>query len=172
MDFTVSVLLGTFILSIAALFVFIWSLSNGLFGDGLQAATEIFVPNELGRVEDPAATAAQIERLQQPAILGLRIDESLYFANARFLEDAISSHVAVRSGLRHVVLQCSAINDIDASALESLETINQRLKTSGVQLHLSEVKGPVLDRLQRSHFLGQLSGRVFLTHHQAVMALA
>ena len=65
MDFTVSVLLGTFILSIAALFVFIWSLSNGLFGDGLQAATEIFVPNELGRVEDPAATAAQIERLQQ-----------------------------------------------------------------------------------------------------------
>ena len=65
MDFTVSVLLGTFILSIAALFVFIWSLSNGLFGDGLQAATEIFVPNEIGRVEDPAATAAQIERLQQ-----------------------------------------------------------------------------------------------------------
>jgi cytochrome c oxidase cbb3-type subunit I len=65
MDFTVSVLLGTFLLSIAALFVFIWSLSNGLFGDGLQAATEIFVPNELGRVEDPAATAAQIERLQQ-----------------------------------------------------------------------------------------------------------
>jgi sulfate permease, SulP family len=112
------------------------------------------------------------EVLQQPAILGLRIDESLYFANARFLEDAISSHVAVRSGLRHVVLQCSAINDIDASALESLETINQRLKTSGVQLHLSEVKGPVLDRLQRSHFLGQLSGRVFLTHQQAVMALA
>jgi hypothetical protein len=35
MDFTVSVLLGTFILSIAALFVFVWSLSNGLFGDGL-----------------------------------------------------------------------------------------------------------------------------------------
>ena len=65
MDFTVSVLLGTFILSIAALFVFIWSLSNGLFGDGFQAATEIFVPNELGRVEDPAATAAQIDRLQQ-----------------------------------------------------------------------------------------------------------
>ena len=108
----------------------------------------------------------------QSAILGLRIDESLYFTNARFLEVTISSHLADRSGLRHVVLQCSAINDIDASALESLETINQRLKTSGVQLHLSEVKGPVLDRLQRSHFLGYLSGRVLFTHHQAVMALA
>jgi SulP family sulfate permease len=110
--------------------------------------------------------------LEQPGILGLRMDESLYFANARFLEDAMALHVAARPGLRHVVLQCSAVNDIDASALESLETINERLQTSGVQLHLSEVKGPVLDRLQRSHLLAQLSGQVFLTHHQAVMALA
>ena len=109
--------------------------------------------------------------LEQPGILGLRVDESLYFANARFLEDTIAAQVAVRPGLRHVVLQCSAVNDIDASALESLETINERLQTSGVQLHLSEVKGPVLDRLQRSHLLAQLSGQVFLTHHQAVLAL-
>ena len=65
MDFTVGVLLGTFVLSIAALFVFIWSLSNGLFGDGVAAATEIFAPNELGKVEDPAATAAQKGGLQQ-----------------------------------------------------------------------------------------------------------
>jgi SulP family sulfate permease len=78
----------------------------------------------------------------------------------------------MRSGVRHVVLQCSAVNDIDASALESLETINERLQTSGVQLHLSEVKGPVHDRLKRSHFLAELSGQVFLTHHQAVRALS
>jgi sulfate permease, SulP family len=109
--------------------------------------------------------------LEQPGILGLRIDESLYFANARFLEDTIAAQVAVRPGVRHVVLQCSAVNDIDASALESLETINARLQASGVQLHLSEVKGPVHDRLQRSHLLAELSGQVFLTHHQAVMAL-
>ena len=110
--------------------------------------------------------------LEQPGILGLRVDESLYFANARFLEDTIAAQVAMRSGVRHVVLQCSAVNDIDASALESLETINERLQTSGVQLHLSEVKGPVHDRLKRSHFLAELSGQVFLTHHQAVRALS
>jgi cytochrome c oxidase cbb3-type subunit I len=65
MDFTVSVLLGTFILSMVALFIFIWSMSNGLFGDGIAAATVIFVPNELGKVEDPAATSVQISGLQQ-----------------------------------------------------------------------------------------------------------
>jgi cytochrome c oxidase cbb3-type subunit 1 len=65
MDFTVSVLLGTFLLSVAALFVFIWSMSKGLFGDGVSAATVIFAPNELGTVEDPAATALQKGGLQQ-----------------------------------------------------------------------------------------------------------
>lgn len=107
----------------------------------------------------------------QPDVLALRMDESLYFANARALEDRINAAVAARPALRHVVLQCSAINDIDASALDSLEAINERLRDAGLQLHLSEVKGPVMDKLQRSDFLQRLSGRVFLTHHQAVRSL-
>jgi len=107
-----------------------------------------------------------------PAVLGLRVDESLFFANARALEDRINDAVASRPALRHVVLQCSAINHIDASALESLEAIDQRLRQAGMALHLSEVKGPVMDRLQRTDFLQHLSGRVFLTHHQAAQALS
>lgn len=91
MDFTVSVLLGTFILSIAALFVFIWSLSNGLFGDGLQAATEIFVPNELGRVEDPAATAAQIKGLQQATGTASEGDSAVSESDAKARDDADKS---------------------------------------------------------------------------------
>src|SRR5258708_36736746 len=65
MEFTVSLLLSTFLLSVAALFAFIWSMSKGLFGDGTAAATQIFAPNELGTVEDPAATSAQKGGLQQ-----------------------------------------------------------------------------------------------------------
>ena len=107
-----------------------------------------------------------------PEILSLRVDESLYFANARALEDKINDAVAEQPALRHVILQCSAINDIDASALESLEAIEHRLSAAGIALHLSEVKGPVMDRLQNTDFLGTLSGRVFLTHHQAVAALS
>ena len=107
-----------------------------------------------------------------PRLASLRVDESLYFANARVLEDRVNALVADRPELQHVVLQCSAINDIDASALESLEAIDQRLQDSGLQLHLSEVKGPVMDRLQTSHFLRQLSGKVFLTQYQAIEALA
>ncbi len=107
----------------------------------------------------------------QPGILSLRVDGSLFFANARFLEDRIAAETARHPQMRHLILQCTAVNDIDASALESLRTIQQRLAEAGVRLHLSEVKGPVMDRLQRSDFLQHLSGRVFLTHHQAVHAL-
>ncbi|MDP2249638.1 MAG: sulfate permease [Hydrogenophaga sp.] len=107
-----------------------------------------------------------------PQVLGLRVDESLYFANSRALEDRVNDAVASRPALKHVVLQCSAINDIDASALESLETINHRLRDAGVRLHLSEVKGPVMDRLKSTHFLHDLGGEVFLTQHQAIRQLA
>jgi SulP family sulfate permease len=106
-----------------------------------------------------------------PEVLGLRVDESLYFANARALEDWINAEVADRPQLRHVVLQCTAINDIDGSALESLEAIDDRLRGAGLALHLSEVKGPVMDRLRRSDFVEHLSGKVFLTHYQAISEL-
>jgi sulfate permease, SulP family len=110
--------------------------------------------------------------LVDPAILSLRVDESLYFANARALEDSVNDAVARQPTLRHLVLQCSAINDIDASALESLEAIEHRLKDAGVALHLSEVKGPVMDRLKTTDFLRHLSGKVYLTHFQAVCDLS
>ena len=107
----------------------------------------------------------------QPDLVGIRVDESLYFANARPLEDYVAAQVAAHPSIQHVVLQCTAVNAIDASALESLEAITQRLKDAGVKLHLSEVKGPVMDRLQRTEFMHDLTGEIFLTHHQAVQAL-
>jgi SulP family sulfate permease len=109
--------------------------------------------------------------ITSPQVLSVRIDESLYFANARALEDRIYDLAAARPGIRHVVLMCSAVNFIDASALESLETIVARLKDAGVAFHLSEVKGPVMDRLERSHFLRHLTGQVFLSQHEAMQAL-
>jgi len=105
------------------------------------------------------------------SVLSVRVDESLYFANARYLEDRIYALVAERPALEHVVLVCPAVNFIDASALESLEMIADRLRAMGVTFHLSEVKGPVTDRLARSDFSTHFTGRVFLSQHQAMAAL-
>ena len=107
-----------------------------------------------------------------PGIVTLRVDESLYFANARFLEDNIYDRVSTDKGIHHVILQCCAINEIDLSALESLEMINSRLSEMKVKLHLSEVKGPVMDQLRNQHFLKNLSGKVFLSQYEAVTMLS
>jgi SulP family sulfate permease len=109
--------------------------------------------------------------ITQDSILSLRIDESLYFANTRYLEDLIYREVAERPALKHVVLMCSAVNEIDLSALESLETINRRLDDNGITLNLSEIKGPVMDCIERTHFLEELTGQVYLSQHQAVSDL-
>lgn len=106
-----------------------------------------------------------------PGVLSLRVDESLWFANARFLEDRVAALTAGRPGLRHVVLMCPAVNRIDSSALASLEEINRRLRAASIRFHLSEVKGPVMDRLKRTAFVDQLSGEVFLSHHEAICQL-
>jgi sulfate permease, SulP family len=107
-----------------------------------------------------------------PHLLTVRVDESLTYLNARWLEEYVLELVAERQELRHVVLMASAVNAVDASGLESLEAINHRLGDAGVGLHLSEVKGPVMDRLQRSHLLDELNGRVFLSQDQAFAELA
>ena len=106
-----------------------------------------------------------------PRLVSLRVDGSLYFANARALEDRVNEAVAKHPELQHLVLQCSAINVVDASALESLEAIEKRLREAGIALHLSEVKGPVMDRLKHTEFLQGLSGKVFLSHYQAIAEL-
>ena len=106
-----------------------------------------------------------------PRVLSVRVDESLYFANARWLEDRLYDMAVADRTLKHVVLICSAVNDIDASALESLEALNERLDAAGVSFHLSEVKGPVMDKLKRSDLLELLTGKVFLSHYDALVTL-
>ncbi|MEZ5891697.1 MAG: sulfate permease [Parvularculaceae bacterium] len=109
--------------------------------------------------------------ITSPTVAAIRIDGNLFFANARFLEDKVLGLAADAPELKHIVLMCSAINEIDASALESLEAINERLKDAGLSFHLSEVKGPVMDKLKKTHFLDALTGRIFLSQFEAMNAL-
>jgi len=106
-----------------------------------------------------------------PRILTIRIDESLTYLNARWLEEFVLEQVAEQPELRHLILMCSAINGVDASALESIEAINHRLDDAGVKMHLSEVKGPVMDALEKSHLIHDLTGTVWLSQNEAFQSL-
>jgi SulP family sulfate permease len=108
------------------------------------------------------------EVITRSDIMSLRIDESLYFANASFVESRLYALLEERPETRHVILMCTAVNEIDLSALEALESINRQLRERDITLHLSEVKGPVMDVLRHTHFLEDLSGKIFMSQHHAV----
>ena len=145
---------------ILSIFLFLYRTSRPHIAEvGLVPGTEHFRNINRHKVET------------RPDILTIRVDENLYFANARYLEDYIYDRVVGDNDLKHVVLMCSAVNTIDSSALESLEAIDHRLRDMGLMLHLSEIKGPVMDRLSRTHFLHDLSGKVFLSQYEAVKCL-
>ncbi|WP_180065082.1 MULTISPECIES: SulP family inorganic anion transporter [unclassified Acinetobacter] len=107
-----------------------------------------------------------------PHILSLRIDENISFLNANTLKGFLINEVSQNIDLEHVVINCSSVSSIDLSALEMLEELNAELSKLDIRLHFSEVKGPVMDKLQHSKLLTHLSGQIFLTHYQAMTELA
>ncbi len=105
-------------------------------------------------------------------VIAIRVDENLYFANTGYLEDYVMGLIADNPQAEHLVLVCSAVNEIDSSALELLDTLVERLAYAGLTLHLAEVKGPVMDQLKKTPFLQRIKpGQVFLSTHQAMQKL-
>lgn len=107
-----------------------------------------------------------------PAIVSFRVDENLSFLNAHVLKGHVITEVSQNSLLQHVVINCSSISNIDLSALEMLEDLNQELKQLQIQMHLSEIKSPVMDRLSKSQLINELTGQIFLSHYQAIQTLS
>lgn len=105
-------------------------------------------------------------------VLSLRIDENLTFLNANSFKGYLINAISLNDQLQHVIINCSSISAIDLSALEMLEDLNAELAKLDIRLHFAEVKGPVMDKLQTSKLMTHLSGRIYLTHFQAIQDLA
>ena len=106
-------------------------------------------------------------------LLLLRIDESITFANVNFIENFITAELKHQANIKHIILIFTSVSDVDATALEALENLNHALQASGLTLHLSEAKGPVLDKLKKTNFIKQLQpGKVFFHTEDAIKELA
>lgn len=110
--------------------------------------------------------------LTTETIASFRIDENLNFLNAHVLKGYIITELSHNPQIQHVVINCSSISNIDLSAVKMLEELNGELLQLGIQLHLSEVKSPVMDRLNSSRLINMLSGKIFLSHYQAIQTLS
>jgi len=108
-----------------------------------------------------------------PHILAVRVDESLYFVNTKYLEDYLLKLVTEQKEVEYLLLVCSGINSIDGSALETLQRLIEDLHQMGIEFYLSEVKGPVFDQLEKVGFVDKLGrDRTFLSTDQAIKELS
>ena len=147
---------------------------------GVLASAALLLPRtarphwaEVGRLPG-SEVFRNVKRFQVqtlPDVLAVRVDESLLFTNARWLSDTIGITPLQRPGLKHVVLMMSGVNDIDLSGLEGLMHLARDLQAQGVLLHMSELKGPVADRLLLGGLSTWLTGQVFRTQFDAHQAL-
>jgi len=152
---------GIFVGVASALILYLWRTSR----------PHIAIVGRLGNSE----VYRNVERHQVktwPHVVAVRVDESLYFANTRYLESALLQIVAERPEVKHLVLISSAINFIDSSALHTLEHLIDELRDAGVEFHLADIKGPVMDRLKQSELINKIGyDHIHMTTHAAMLAL-
>lgn len=128
---------------------------------------------ELGRL--PGTTVYRnrhrfADALPVPGVVLLRLDAQLYFANAAFLRETLLRQIdAAATPVRAVVLDASAIHDVDISALATLRELHRTLAARNIDLHFASVTGPVRDTFARSKFQAELGPERFsFTTHEAV----
>lgn len=95
--------------------------------------------------------------------LSVRIDANLYFANAQYVYNFLNQTLRDCPEVKVIVLECSAINFIDTSALEMLETLIANFKPLNINFYFSEVKSPVMQKLEQIGFVDFVGRDHFLT---------
>jgi SulP family sulfate permease len=161
-------------------FVLMFGVELGLLV-GVALSVALFIRNssrpnitQVGRLGDSeqfkSVKRYPVELHEQ--ILALRIDENIYFANAVHIEEKLVRRVTGRHGTKHLLLVCNGVNRIDATGLAMLLRVSEQLQRSRVQLHFSDVKGPLLAQLDKAEFPISISGEIFFTADQAFKTLA
>jgi SulP family sulfate permease len=128
----------------------------------------------VGRVEDTEHFRNVLRHPVKtcPHVLAVRVDESLYFVNTKYLENYVMQAVSDNPEVKSLLLVCSAVNLIDGSALETLQSLILDLENMGIEFYMSEVKGPVMDKLEKVGFVEKLGrDRIFLTTDQGMKIL-
>ena len=104
-------------------------------------------------------------------LLIMRVDESLFFGNSESVYGRIKEALEEYPKACELVLIMSSVNHIDLTAQEMLITLNRELMAANKRLHYSFIKGPIMDVIEHTPVITELSGRVFLSTMQAITLL-
>ncbi len=107
-----------------------------------------------------------------PQLGAIRFDGSLFFVNVSYFEEAIIKLERSNPDLKYILVIGSGINGIDASGVEMLSNLVDRLKAGGITLGLSGMKRQVMEVMERTGLTGKIgAGNIFPTDAAALDAL-
>ncbi|MBD2175469.1 sulfate permease [Pseudanabaena sp. FACHB-1998] len=165
--------------------VLLWDVQAGIIlGAMIAIALHLYRTSQphiaiVGRMGDSAdfRDILRHEVKTNPQILAIRIDANLYFANAQYVQNFINQAISDRPDdqpeVTSILLVCSAINFIDTSALEMLESLIATFKSLNINFYFSEVKSSVMDKLEPIGFVDLVGrDRFFLSTDLAMRELS
>lgn len=131
------------------------------------------VITQIGRLGDSEQfrSAKRYPVTLHPAVLALRVDENIFFANASQIEDRIVGRALRRRNISDVLVACGSVNRIDSTGLAMLQRMSQTLADVGIRFNLSEIKGPLMQELRATGLAEKISGNIYLSNDEAMRAL-
>ena len=113
----------------------------------------------------------QLEALH-PQLGALRFDGPLFFVNVSYFEEAIIKLERRNPHLKYILVVGSGINGIDASGIEMLSNLADRLKAGGITLGFSGMRRQVTEVMVRTGLAGKIGAdNIFPTDPAALDAL-
>jgi len=104
-----------------------------------------------------------------PQVTAIRFDGQLYFANVSYFEESVLYLVSNDPDLKVILVVCNGINGLDASGVEMLKNLLERLGQAGITLTFSNLKENVADVMQRTGLLEKIgSENIFISERNAI----
>ena len=124
----------------------------------------------LSRNEDEVLRCSEEYGLAECSHMAMvRFDGPLFFANASFLEDKIADKMAANDKLKHIILVCNGINDMDASGEEALSLLVERIRSGGLDISFCGVNESVMAVMKRTHLLEKIgTDHIYPTMESAI----
>ena len=128
----------------------------------------------LGQHSDTTLRDAVLHKLPplHPQLGAIRFDGALRFVNVAYFENAILKLERENPRMVFILVQCSGINQIDASGIEMLKNLSERLESNGIHLAFSSVKHQVSNVMQTTGLLDLIGNdNIFATDRDAIATL-
>jgi len=86
---------------------------------------------------------------QLPGLVIYRFDAPLFFANATTFRDEVRRQAAAEPAPRWIVIAAEPVTDVDTTAADMLEDLDEALNAQGISLVFAELKDPVRRKIER-----------------------